>query len=149
MKSVVSAIAASILTALAFAPVLHTRPGVEAMALIAPKAFRSSALKAPTRETPTALVQLSPAGEGSTDVADNPNDSGDGAEADSSAQTDNQVDGGDAQNGDADNGDGDSNAQSGDNADNNDSANADNGDAGDAQSDSGDTDQSADSSATR
>jgi hypothetical protein len=145
----VSAIAASILTALAFAPASLPCPSVEAIAPIAPTAFGSFALKAPTRETPTALVQLNPADETSTDAADNPNDSGDGAEADSSAQIDNQGDGGDAQNGDADNGDGDSNAQSADNADNNDSANADNGDAGDAQSDSGDTDQSADSSATR
>jgi hypothetical protein len=150
MKSVVSAIAASILTVLAFAPASLTRPGAETMGLIGPTVFESSALNSRTRETPIALAQLSPeTGETSNDAAANQNDSGDTAEADSSTQSDDQSNADDAQNGDADNGDADSSAQSADNADNSDSANADNGDSGDAQSDSGDTDQGSDSSATR
>jgi hypothetical protein len=149
MKSVVSAIAASILTAFAFAPLSLAGPisGTMATTALAP-----STQIAPTRETPIVLAQLSPEiGLGSQDAAGNHNESGDSTDQDSAAQSDDQGNG-DAQNGDADNGDSDPNAQnadSADNADNSDSANAENGDSGNVQSDSGDASQNADNSAMR
>src|SRR5258708_7255305 len=98
MKSVLSATAASILTAVAFAAWL-ARPGIEPIALIMPAAFPPSELPAPTREAPKTLSQLSPeTGETSDDTADNQNDSGDSAEADSSAQNDDRSNADDAQN---------------------------------------------------
>jgi hypothetical protein len=136
MKSVLSAIAASILTAFALAPLSLAGPVSGTMATTA---FAPSTQIAPTRETPIVLAQLSPEiGLGSEDAAGNHNESGDSTDQDSAAQSDDQGKGDDAQNADADNGDSDPNAQSADSADNSDSANADNGDSGNVQSDSGD-----------
>jgi hypothetical protein len=138
----VSAIAASILTALAFAPASLAGSVFATATTSAP-----SAHIAPTLETPFVLAQLSPeTGDGSENAAGNQNESVDSPDGNSSTQSDDRGNGDDAQNGDADNGDGDQNA---DNANNGDSANSDNGDSGDTQSDSGEADQSADNSAMR
>jgi hypothetical protein len=147
MKSVVTAIAASILSAFAFAPLSFAGPVSGTMATTA---FAPSTQIAPTRETPIVLAQLSPEiGLGSEDAAGNNTGSSDSTDQDSAAQSDDQGKGDDAQNGDADNGDSDPNAQNADSADNSDSANADNGDSGNVQSDSGDASQNADNSAMR
>jgi hypothetical protein len=142
MKSTVSAIAASILTTLAFAPASLARSVSARATTTAP-----SAQIAPTLEKPIVLAQLMPeTGDGSENAAGDQNESGDSPDGNSSTQSGDQGNGDDAQNGDADNGDGD---QSADNADTSDSANSDNGDSGDTQSDSGEADQNADSSAMR
>ncbi len=131
MKSTVSAIAASILTALAFAPASLER-SVSATATTS--AFAPSAQIAPTLEAPFVLAQLMPETRDGSDAAGDQNGSGDSPDGNSSTQSDDQGNGDDAQNGDADNGNGD---QSADNADTSDSANSDNGDSGDTQSDDG------------
>ena len=141
MKSIVSAIAASLLTVLAFAPASLAKSGVETMALIAPTAFRPSAQMAPTRETLMMLAQLSVAtGETSDDTAVDPSDSGDSA-ADNSAQSDDTDNG---ENPDADNADTDPNEQSADQADNADAdqnaRSADNGDSPNADNSETQTD---------
>lgn len=147
MKSLASAIAASILTAFACAPASRAMPISETRATTLSE---PSAQIARMHKTPLVLAQLSAEpGYGAGDAADNQNDAGDSADADSSTQTDDQGNGDDAQNGDADNGDTDQNAQSADHADNDDKAKADDGEAGNAQSDSGDADQSGDSSTRR
>ena len=141
MKSRVSAIAASILTALAFAPASLTGSLFATMGASAP-----SAQIAPTLETPFVLAQLMPETRDGSDAAGDQNESGDSPDGNSSTQSDDQGNGDDAQNGDADNGDGDQNA---DNADSSDSSNSDNGDSGEAQSNGSESDQSGDSSAMR
>ncbi len=144
MKSVVSAIAASILTAFAFTPSSLTAGSVSAT--MAPKAFARSAQITPTLKAPIVLAQVSPEpDDASDDTAGDQNESGDSSDPDSATQSDDQgnaVD--DAQNGDADNGDGDQNAQD---ADNGDSTNSDSGD--DADNQGGDANQNDDSSAMR
>jgi hypothetical protein len=111
MKSRVSAIAASILTALAFTPA--SLP-VSVSATATTTASAPSAQIAPTLETPIVLAQLSPEnGDGSENGAGDQNESGDSPDGNSSTQSDDQGSADDAQNGDADNGDGD---QSADNA---------------------------------
>ena len=139
MKSTVSAIAASILTALAFAPASLAGSLSATTTASAP-----SAQIAPTLETPFVMAQLMPETRDGSDAAGDQNESVDSPDDNSSTQSDDQGNGDDAQNGEAENGAGDQNA---DNADNSDSANSDNGDSGDTQSDSGEADQNADNSA--
>lgn len=120
MKSVVPAIAASILTIFAFAPSSFAATAPTAAAG-APATRMVAALK-----PSTVLAQLSremSAQQASPDAAENQNDSGDANDADNSANDD-QSNGEDAQNGDPDNNsDPDQNANNGDNADQ-DSANS-------------------------